>query len=52
MEFTEDQLHLIRAACVVAMPHIDDPENYIEPWKGTYAVATAKLKELGIEDSA
>jgi hypothetical protein len=52
MEFTEDQLRLIRAACVVAMPHIDDPENYFEPWKSTYAVATAQLKKLGVEDSA
>ncbi|QMP84277.1 hypothetical protein HUN41_00178 [Streptomyces phage Coruscant] len=52
MEFNEDQLRLIRAACVVAMPHIDDPENYFEPWKSTYAVATAQLKKLGVEDSA
>jgi len=50
MEFNEDQLRLIRAACVVAMPHIDDPENYYEPWKSTYAVATAQLRKLGIED--
>ena len=46
MEFTAEQLRLIRAACITAMPH-KQPEDYYEPWKGTYEVATAKLKELG-----
>lgn len=50
MEFTEDQLRLIRAACITAMPHIRDPKDFYEPWKGTYEVATAKLRELGFED--
>lgn len=47
MEFTADQLRLIRASCITAMPHIRDPKDFYEPWKGTYEIATAKLKELG-----
>lgn len=48
MEFTADQLCIIRAGCITAMPH-KNPEEYYEPWKGVYEVATAKLIELGEE---
>ena len=48
MEFTAEQLRLIRAACMTALPH-KTPEEFYEPWKGTYEVATAKLIELGEE---
>ncbi|AXH67200.1 hypothetical protein SEA_WOFFORD_260 [Streptomyces phage Wofford] len=49
MEFTVEQLRLIRASCQVAMGN-RKPKDYYEPWKGVYEVATAKLKDLGEED--
>lgn len=49
MEFTEDQLRLIRAMCLSTLGHIVDPKDFYEPWKSTFEVATAKLEELGFE---
>lgn len=48
MEFTAEELRLIRAMCITSMGG-RDLEDYWEPWKSVYQTAGAKLKELGEE---